>query len=163
MNNNVNVKKIYDKTFPVFIEGFSEEEIEKMKQEYFAYLSRSYSKNLDTDDMCDYYVSLELVKLKKRSKEDKIRLVTYDECLEKIKSISLEAQRAATSFVKDSNIVFDVQVANKKIEELKSLLDGVKPFNRFLAENYVSEGILDFEYASKQNTLMSLRTGRFVR
>ena len=49
---------------------------------------------------------------------------------------------------------------NAYIEEMQNLFEHVEPFNINIARNYLSEGILDFQFAMNLSEDMSLRTGR---
>lgn len=161
MQNNKNILKIYENTIDKFLENCPENNKQDIRKLYSSYLVRTYSRlNLD-DSSVEYFSELEIIKWKNFSLEGKLSVVCEDNNLDELIKLSMEGLEAADQFRK-SGVVFDKNVASKKIKLMEELLDKVLYFNKSLATYYCSEGSLDFSYAAGLADIMSLRTGRSI-
>ena len=93
-----------------------------------------------------------------------------DEVLDDIKFISSLAFKLAEQKVNSRDVngenmqnTLDEGTANKYIEALNTYLSQVQDFNKQVAEYFVSEGIVDLQFASGITSNMSLRIGRIIK
>lgn len=156
---NENIKRIFENTINDFLIGFNADDKDKIKNLYFSYLTRKYSKINLNDISIKYYSDLEKIKWKDLSLEGKLSVISEDKNLDEIIKLSMEGLKAADDFRMNGN-KFDKKTANEKIQRMNDLFDKVLEFNKGLARYYCSEGSLDFSYAAGMSDLMSLRTGR---
>lgn len=159
MNNKEYIDKIYQNTIDKFLENIPAEKKEELKKLYYNYLIRAYSNKELNDNMAEYYQDIEVLGWENFSLEGKLSVVLEDKNLEELKKLSLEGMRYATSYVKDGTKI-DVALANEKTKLMEELFNKVLDVNKVLAQNYYSEGVLDFEFATGTTNISSLRTGR---
>ena len=94
--------------------------------------------------------------------ETKKRELEEDENFNKIRDISLEGYDAALNILNKKKVekVTDI---NQKITKMKKLLNCVKDYNKNVAKELVSEGILDWNYLKNPDTeTFSLRIGKKI-
>ncbi len=173
MNEEV-IKKIYDKTKDVVI-NFVDEELQfLLENAYYEYLVENYG-NFDLqekniDDVVKIFADLEISKWSNMSIDNRKSELLKDEAFENLRYISNVALKYAEQKVNSRDIngenmqnTLDEETANKYIEALNTYLPQVQDFNKQIADYFVSEGIMDLEFACGRTNYMSLRIGRYYK
>lgn len=166
MNNNSLIKNIYDKISVLIIRNVNEKFHNELLKSYLDYLIECYSKYEFEENNIDLYlnafIELEISKWEDLSEEEKLILLLKDESLEKIRELSGRGYDYAINKItnSESNGNLDINTANTYIKNLEELLPLVREHNAALAANLVSEGILDYLFASTDTNNTSLRIGR---
>lgn len=166
MNNNSLIKNIYNKISFLIIKNVNEKFHNEILKSYLDYLIECYSEyefeENNMDLYLDAFIELEISKWEDLSEEEKLILLLKDEALEKIQKISSNGYDHAINKItnSESDGTLDINVANTYIKNLEELLPLVREHNAALAANLVSEGILDYLFASTDTNNTSLRIGR---
>lgn len=162
MKNEQLVDELYERVIDTFLENVIYER-ELLASAYKDYLVRVYG---DIDIVQEEYSKAfetfsasQKEKWKNVSGKDKKKELVLDEFLVIIGEISEKGFEAA-KIKKWQNIAFDREEGVLAINKLKENLDKVQNYNKELAKNLVSEGILDYNYATGASEVMSLRVGR---
>lgn len=173
MINELAINEIYNEVINVILNGVNKKYNEEISVAYKNYLLKTYL-NFEMmgkakDDLLPIFINLEISKWKKATQNVKLSEFLIDEVLNNIRNISNNGYKYALSQLnqrsfgqKQINLlpVLDEDTAEKNILTLQNLLPKVREFNQDLASNLVSEGIVDFMYASGKTDNMSLRVGR---
>ena len=156
---------IYEKSKKEFIKGFNnQKEIEEILYYYKMYLEKRYNNLFKTkeeiEEKKDIILEREIKMWSHATNESKQNMLVKDEYMDKIGYLSNIAYNFAQQKAHKQEIELTEKQAKKYIDEMKSCLEKVRKFNLQLARNYLSESILDFEYACGKTECTSLRTGR---
>ncbi len=168
------IKKMYANTINVVLDGIDEESINLIKNAYYTYLYDNYRNfdigNRNIENVIKIFSDLEITKWKDMSIIDRKTVLLSDEVLDDIKFISSLAFKLAEQKVNSRDVngenmqnTLDEGTANKYIEALNTYLSQVQDFNKQVAEYFVSEGIVDLQFASGITSNMSLRIGRIIK
>lgn len=171
MKNELLINEVYNKIAIMLISDVEDNYRDELLKAYKEYLISCYSQRDFEQTKLEKYINaiieLETMKWEKQPPNAKLANLLKDEALKKIQEISNQGYDYAIS--KLQNIiendkrqlnVIEKRYADENIMQLNSLLPRVREFNRGLATSLVSEGILDFEYASSDSDITSLRIGR---
>lgn len=162
------IKEIYVKTIDIVLNNTDGQYKDELIKSYQNYLERGYL-NLDTleqsyEEILPIFLDYEISYWQSMSPEAKLSRLLSDIAYEKILEISNLGYDCAMRKINHNNIEnffpIDRETANKSIEFLTSLITQVKEFNKVPAEDSVSEGILDFQFAAGLSKVKSLRIGR---
>ena len=161
------IKKIYKNTISTVLENIDSEVVNDLCAAYYEYLLRNYS-NFDTkgkneEEVITIFSQLEKSKWSNMNSGMKKSELLKDEAFEHIKYISGMGLKYAQERVVKNSVVLDAETADKYIDLLNEYLPKVQKFNVFIAQNYVSEGIMDLQFASGKTNDMSLRIGRMIK
>lgn len=173
MEQNELINLIYNRTINIILNGIEEQYKDEIKIAYKDYVDKKYSSyNLEgvkKEDVYKFFVDLEVSKWEDISIGNKLSELLKDEALENIRYISnigFEYAEARINQRKpgDNNsylpATLDETISAQNIDILNNLLSKVRSFNQNLANSFVSEGIIDFKYASGKTENTSLRIGR---
>lgn len=164
------VERILGETKEIFLEGVDPSIHEKMLLAYKNYLMETYANILREDDNLEQVIRIwshmEKRKWVGKNTSYKLSMIIKDENLDKLRRISgigyNLAQKKMGFVLSDTQYTPELskEQMNAYIEEMQNLFEHVEPFNINIARNYLSEGILDFQFAMNLTEDMSLRTGR---
>lgn len=144
---------IYDSLIEIILKGFTEEEQEEVKTEYQNYLIQYYRDlyNLDKDKekLKKHFIKMEILKWQNKAKDFIQRSLLKDDYFAKIYEISQMAYRYANLRLTGSKDQIDItkEEIDEKIRLMNEYLEKVRPFNKQVAIEYLSEGSTDFYYA----------------
>lgn len=159
------INKIYNRVINVILKDSSQENSKELSDSYRQYLINTYGdideQVINLEDVFNTIVEVELDKWKNVSILKKYSEFLRDDALKNIEQISLVGQRYALNRLRQKNILsISENEANQNIEMLENLRPNVRDFNKTLADYYISEGTIDFEYACGKTNNYSLRVGR---
>lgn len=168
------IKKIYANTVKFVLNGIDEESKELISYYYFSYLYKIYKnfdiKNRNVEKVIQIFSNLEISKWQNMNAIAKKEELIKDNAFESIKAISGIAldyakQKINTRDINNENMqdTLDRKKADEYINELNAYLQQVKDFNKQIAIYYVSEGIMDLDFASGKTKNTSLRIGRIIK
>jgi len=178
MNNDKLILEIYNNTINDILVGIEEKYKEELCLAYLEYLKKNYL-NFDLDlsnnkpeEIVSLFVELEKSKWQDINTDAKLSELLTDPAFENIKYISNTGYKYAKlmldkKFEARSEValhsVIDEEKAKESIDMLNTYYEQVREFNKQIANYYVSEGSIDFQYASGITENMSLRIGRMKR
>ena len=161
---------VYNNMINSILSKFSRGEHEEIKKMYKKYLESSYGPAIEEGDEVEKtsntFTKLEEISWEDANKNDIRRGITVDEALSKLGQLSSQAEKyaqfrlGATISGQEYIPQIDIEKAKQILAEMTKLFDQVKPFNKEIAKNYLSEGSVDLAYATQQTDNMSLRIGR---
>ncbi len=159
-DNEKIIQEIFDQIVPFVLKDIPLEYIDEVKKGFYNYLTIKYAfKDFEENKLetIKLVIKLEQMEWERASNVYKLRLFVKDNSYEKICNLSLEAFEQAQK--KNNNLVnvLSSLEAETKINELTNGLSHVCFFNYDLAKELISEGILDYLYASRDTDVMSLR------
>lgn len=172
MNNEKLISEIYNQTINDILNGIDEKYKSELCMAYINYLKRIYLNfdlelgNKKIDELVSVFVNLEKSKWKDANKDSKLSELLHDQAFENIKNISNTGYKYAEEMLSKKIFndaiepVIEKEKAKENIDKLNKYCDQVRNFNKQLATYYVSEGSMDFMYASGITENMSLRIGR---
>ena len=172
MKNELLIKKVFDRMAIMIISNVDDNYRNELLDAYKDYLIECYYDynyaEKDNEKYVNTIIELETSKWKNEKQNAKLVLLLKDDVLEEIREISNNGYNYAINklnsiSMNNNEILFeelDKTTADKNIALLQELLPKVREFNSGLAASLVSEGILDFEYASGNSNHTSLRIGR---
>lgn len=178
MNNEKLILEIYNKTINDILIGIEEIYKEELCLAYIDYLKKNYLNfdlNLDNkkpEELVKLFIDLEKSKWQDMNREAKLSELLKDPAFENIKYISNTGYKYAKSMLDKKfetgvdvvlQPVIDEQRAQESIDMLNRYFEQVRDFNKNIANYYISEGSIDFQYASGITENMSLRIGRIKR
>lgn len=161
---------IYKNTIACLLDGVNLENQQELIIAYKTYLFDMYASTLEPQDdinqVINIYSMMENKKWKNKTLEQKLSQIIRDKNLEKLREISnvgyKHAQRKLGCIL--SNIEYIPQITEEDIKkyimEMQKLRKDVQKYNDLLADMYLSEGTLDFEYAMNLTENLSMRIGR---
>ena len=178
MNNEKLILEIYNKTINNILIGIDVKYKDELCLAYMEYLKKNYL-NFDLDlgnkkpeELVSLFVDLEKSKWQDTNTDAKLSELLSDPAFENIKYISNTGYKYAKSML-DKKFETSVEIllqpvieeekAQESIEMLNTYYEQVRDFNKRMATYYVSEGSIDFQYASGITENMSLRIGRIKR
>lgn len=154
------VNQIYQKIFNTVVEGFDDSEKSLASIEYLNNLKNKYLElGPITEKYFERILMLEYNEWKELSLDVRKHLLLKDNALEEIMNLTGEGYRCAIERLEDNKLML-IENAEKYIKRIEELYPLVKDYNKELAEYYISEGNMDFKYASGQTDCTSLRIGR---
>lgn len=178
MNNEKLILEVYNKTINNILNSVSEKYKNELSLAYMDYLKRIYLsfdfelENNQSEELIKTLVNFEISKWKDVSESSILSELLNDQAFENIKYISNTGYKYAMlmldkkSFNNDNTLlqpVIEKEKALESIELLNSYYEQVRDFNKTIANYYVSEGSIDFQYASGITENMSLRIGRLKK
>ena len=176
MNNEKMISEIYNKTINDILIGIDDKYKEELSLAYMEYLKKNYLNfdmslgNKKPEDLVRIFSNLESSKWGDTHGDAKLSEMLSDPAFENIKYISNTGYKYAESRINkkfgnstDIPPVIDVEKAQESIEMLNKYYEQVRDFNKTIATYYVSEGSIDFQFASGMTENMSMRIGRLSR
>ncbi len=169
------INKIFNNTISNVLLNIDEKYIEEITIAYKDYLNRLYSnfddKGLTDDKLEEVFTKLENSAWTISNQGTKLSILLKDEAFNSIKSISNAGYKYALQMLENKSNsnnkevlpVISKEISDKNINMMTELLSNVREFNVELANNIVSEGIVDYKFASGQTKYMSLRIGRISK
>ncbi len=164
------INGIMDNSKEAFLEDVDPSIHEKMLIAYKHYLMETYASTIDPKDNPDQiiriYSKMEIKKWKGQSLTQKLSRIIKDDNLEKLMEVSeigyKLAQRKMGFLLSETEHNPDIseEEAQAYIGEMKQLAEQVRPFNIYIAQEALSEGILDFQFAANLTEDKSIRTAR---
>lgn len=154
------INTIYDNIINIILEKIPNEYKEEVSKRYNDYLHEIYTDMYSSDDceeMIKICTNIEEKTWKKSPSEYILQTFVNDTAFNEIKKISGKAFKMAEEKNNNGKNFVDTLEISQNIDLLGNLLNEVKDFNKVLAENLVSESILDFDYASGDTDVTSLR------
>lgn len=161
---------IYNNCINKVLEGVNEAVHEKLSIAYKKYLVDEYADTLDPDDdvnmIINIYTKMELKKWEGKTLQNKLSTMINDYNLEQLGKISeigfKHAQRKLGAILLGEEYQPDLteEQVNNYISQMKELYEKVEPYNLNIANTYLSEGVLDFNYAINKTDDVSLRINR---
>lgn len=169
MENFIN--SLYLNNIEIVLKDFTNEEYEDIKKAYYSYLTDSYSdiikkSNKSIDEMIRIFSEVERKDWEKESKESKQRILLKDQAFENLGYLSDNALKHAMERLKceikniDYNPKITKEQAYNYIKMMEEEASKVKAYNFNIAKTYLSEGTVDYLYASGISDNYSLRVGR---
>lgn len=162
------IARVMEKMDPVICDGIEQKAIPEILESYHKMLQRRYSeidvrlKLHDYEKIFKIICDMEYREWSKLSPNMKKSLLIFDLALNKIIDISNTGSGHAVDRI-EKGILISAEYADEKIREMKSHEADVREENRIVAQNYISEGTVDFMYASGRTEYMSFRNGRYYR
>lgn len=170
MVNTELINKIFNNTISSVIKDIDEKYIQEITIGYKDYLNRLYSnfdrKGLTEEKLEEVFTKLEKTAWESSNSKIKLSRLLKDEAFSKIKFISNTGYEYAMHMLENKNKSNDAlpviteEVCNKSISMMSELLPNVREFNVESAKMYVSEGTLDYIYASENTEFYSFRIGK---
>lgn len=178
MNNEKLILEIYNQTINSILIGVDAKYKDELCLAYIEYLKKIYLNfdlklgNKKTEELVSIFVDLEKSKWQDTNADAKLSELLNDPAFENIKYISNTGYKYAKSMINKKfgagvetllQPVIEESKAKESIEMLNTYCEQVRDFNKTIATYYVSEGIIDFLYASGITENTSLRIGRIKR
>ena len=157
------IKYLFDSTIDVVLKDFSNDEIDEVKKNYLEYLKLHYKGTIDEDQIekaKQVFPGIEINNFKNLKKEEKQRLLLEDEALERLEYFSHYANTYALYRMDNDKCAISEEQANNYLVQMGKEFKKVRSFNKHIAENLLSESIVDFQYAAGLTNNMSLRSAR---
>ncbi|MDO4543510.1 MAG: hypothetical protein Q4C01_03065 [Clostridia bacterium] len=170
-SKTIDIKKVYDEVIGIVMQGVERKYATEVETGYMDYLneqSKIFGVCKDKDKAMAELIKLEVSRWSRRSRNEKLSQLLEDEAFRNINEISYEGYKAASlragaqscAFKADDVLpTIDIEEAERNINLLIKYLDEVREFNKAFAEGSVSEGIVDYLYASGKTKATSLRIG----
>ena len=156
------IKKAYSLLVNDITKNIPDVDKEEVSINYLDYLYKMYyneqvNKN-DIEIALKTVLRIEKIKWEKCNYIYILQRFKKDESFNTISSISKDGFKLASLSIQNNNeVTISLKEANQNIDVLINELKKVLDFNRKEAKRLVSEGILDFKYASGNNEVMSFR------
>jgi hypothetical protein len=157
------IQAIYDSMIEIVMNGMDKNDRELIEKKYREILNNRYS---ELDINASNYDKLYNLFLRRETREwtdfslnERKNIFIGDPALEEIISLSNQAFEYAWERLTNSSVI-PVKVCNDSIKRMNELSSQVKDFNKKLSLWYLSEGGVDFTYASGMSENTSLRLGR---
>ncbi len=170
MENSELINKIFDNTISSVMKDIDEKYREEVIIEYKDYLNGLYSnfdrKGLTQEKLEEVFTKLEKSVWESSNVKTKLSRLLKDDVFSRIRSISNTGYEYAMHMLENKNKSNDAlpviteEVCNKSISMMSELLPKVREFNVESAKMYVSEGTLDYIYASENTEFYSFRIGK---
>lgn len=164
------INGIYNNCINTVLENIDESLREKISLEYKKHLLNDYEDILEPDDDINMMISIctqmEIKRWQKKTADEKLSILFEDKFFNKLIEISnigfKHAQRKIGYLIsnKEYNPDISQEQADDYINKMNDLFEQVQPYNKDEATIYLSEGTLDFGYASNMTDNMSLRAAR---
>ena len=162
------IKEVYSSVINILLCNIDEQDKEEVSRNYFNYLYSLYSdkdiNNENYEKLLNIIVKIEKADWESRDKDTILFYFKNDESYNIISKLSKKAYTLASNRCQNNDICLSPKEAEMYIETMIKALDNVEDFNKIEAEELVSEGILDFEYAcGNSNDITSLRIAHIKR
>lgn len=159
------IDKIINKAHSILINGIlsgiSETDKEEVSNNYLNHLFSQYSKKEATKENARDILKGIIIRENKiwgnMDAITRLKLLKRDKSYDKISEISEQGFTLASLRLEDSSNTISSFEAEKNIDILIGELNNVNDYNLEDAKTLVSEGILDYKYASGNDELMSFR------
>ena len=167
MEDDEILKNIIDSVVPYVVEGTDEEKVEMAKniekrlRSSYNYMIESIN-DKNKEKIMNFLIKNSRERYESMSLIEKKRDLLIDVELEKIIDASNKALELAEKRAKEGIVTKDEKLYNELSSVLTQKLN-VKEYNKEIATRYISEGILDLNYAFGFSNVMSLRIGRWNR
>lgn len=161
------INTIYEKTKDIVLKDIKDEDKNEIANGYLNYLYELYSKKTIAYEKYDRFLNIvldtEIRKWQGISSERKMQYLMHDNSLDVIYSISGKAyELAKEKYEKSLEYTVNKEEIEKDINTLINELKNVREFNKDIAKKFVSESIVDFEYASGNNKIISFRLSHII-
>lgn len=162
------IKNVYEKMISIVCMGIDEKDHPLIREEYQNLLVERYKesdsrlKNIDYDKLYKVIYNIEYKRWNNLSPMIKKNLLINDTVLDEVICLSNLGFECARKRLEE-NVVVEVDYANNMINKMNEMCEKVRDENKYTAERYVSEGTVDFLFASGQVDGMSMRMGRFPK
>ena len=163
MNRDKIIYSIYLELKDVLFKNVDTKYEDELKKNYLKYLHYMYG---DKDLEKEEYEKLKnaIVKIELNNWNDVtpgfiLSQLIPDDAFNKIGMISSRGYNYALEKIQSGSNSLRSKDADVYVKKLTALLSKVKEFNKEVAEQLVSEGILDYKYASTDIDITSLRIG----
>ncbi len=164
--NELLINGIYNNCLETFLTGIDSNR-EELSVAYKKYLVEMYAETIDeTDDINQtiaIFSSIEKKRWSSKSVNEKISMVVNDDALNRLREISSIAQKHAERklghLLHGSNYIptLSEEEKDRYVKEMVELSSKVLPQNQNIATMLLSEGSIDFDYATNLTDDMSLR------
>jgi len=152
--------KIYNATIENVLIGFEAEDIDAISISYKKYLKEMYnfsSKNSSNyDKVIEFYINFENKEWSGMTLEGKKSSLLPDSNLNMLAGLSGEAERYARSKIENGSSI-TLEIAEDLKKRMKDAFDNVASYNHGLAQQYLSEGSVDCDYAAGLTNYSSIR------
>lgn len=153
------LKEVYNKVSNLLLGDIEENFKEELKKGYYESLFKRYSDiEIEKDDL-ENYIELEVLRLEDLSAEDKKHLYIRDDYFVELGNVSEQVFILAKRKKINSEYIVTKEELNSLKEKMLSLLPQVKDFNKQIAEQYVSEAMVEIEYLLGNEEISSFRLG----
>lgn len=151
------LKEVYKKVLNLLLKDIEEDFVEEIKKGYYESLFERYSDiGVEKKDI-ENYIELEVFRLEDLNANEKKHLYIKDDYFIQLGIISQQIFDLA----KRKKINNDYSVSKEELNTLKekmlSLLPQVRDFNKGIAEQYVSEAMVEVEYLLGNEEISSFR------
>ena len=161
------INMVYENMLETILLDVQNKDKEEVSNNYLKYLHEIYSKKKVNENEFDNFfnIILEVEKeiWKNREYELKMQYLKDDKSYKLINAISGKAYNLAKEKLeKDCEYTISKEEANIDIAKMMQELENVEEFNKDAAKHAVSEAIVDFEYASGNNKIISFRISHLI-
>lgn len=158
------IDEVIKNTKQVIIKDIDTESIDIILDGYRKYLENNYKNvlvNSDSDEKKIRIISqIETENFNTMSANSKKYKLIRDENLEKLTSLSLSGKSYALNKIEENEKI-SAEFANKRISEMQELFDNLYEYSKENANWLLSEGIMDYLFASDQTENRSIRVGSY--
>lgn len=160
MLDNKLINEVFNNLISIITSGIEEQYIEEVRKNYLKKLNNRYEDKRITEDNYNKYLN-NIIEIEKNewlqiSAFQKKQLLIIDDNLNQIIYISNEGFKLARD-KKTNNNTISKEYAFEQIKKLEELLPNVYDFNIGVAKKYISEAILDYNYAVGDTDKRSFR------
>lgn len=160
------MQKLIDNVVPYVVDGTDEEKaemacnLEKIIRNGNKLTIETVLENND-EKRLNFIINKIKSRWNEKTLEEKKRDLLTDKVFEEIVDSSNEAQELAEKRNREGVICQDTELYNKLNKILNVENPDVKEYNKKYVNTYISEGILDLNYAFGYSDVMSMRVGRW--
>ena len=158
------IEFLYENAKKEILKGFINPiEIKEILYFYRKYLEERYleiTEKQEFEEKKEKILKREIRNWNDVSKKDKQRFLVYDENLAKLGYFSNLAYEAAMSKIKGENVDINEQTAQNYKKLMKEYASKVRNFNKETAKEYLSNGIVDIDFATGKTECTSFRVGK---
>ena len=164
------INGIYNNCIDMVLENFDESMRKNISLAYKRFLLNKYKITLKPEDdikrIINIFTKIEIKRWKEKTLDEKLSILFEDEFLNKLREISNigfeYAQRKLDFNIFNQEYTPEIspEQADDYINKMEELFEKVQPYNKDEATMYLSEGTVDFKYASNTTEYMSLRTAQ---
>lgn len=151
------LKEVYKKVLNLLLKDIEEDFVEEIKKGYYESLFERYSDiGVEKKDI-ENYIELEVLRLEDLNANEKKNLYIKDEYFIQLGNVSQQISDLAKRKKINSEYSVSKEELNNLKEKMLSLLPQVRDFNKEIAEQYVSEAMVEVEYLLGNEEISSFR------